>query len=398
MLMKKIVVLGSSGSIGQNALKVIEHLGPDYHVIGLATNINIQVLIKQIKRFKPKYVTVFDYQAHKDIKKILPGNVRLLPCGVEGLAEISAVPESNLVINAITGSVGFTPLLSAVRTGKTIALANKEPMVMAGEIIMKEAFRWKSRIIPVDSEPSAIFQCLQTITGNDYDKFISRIFLTASGGPFHNVKTRFDKITPLQALKHPNWKMGPKITVDSATLMNKGLEAIEIRNFFSIPVSKIEVLVHPQSVIHSAVQLNDKSVLAQMSLPDMKLPIQYAITYPERKPSMVTSIDFLKLKRLDFLKPDFKKFPCLKLAMDSAGKGGCYPAILNAANEIAVEHFLKGQIKFNEIAPVVEKTLNLYNQKSLSSPALSDIVEIDQWARLKAVEIISSVPRRHVGA
>lgn len=391
--MKKIVVLGSTGSIGQNALKVIEHLGPDYHIIGLATNVNIEVLLKQIKRFKVKYVTVFDYQAHKDIKKILPGNIKLLPCGVEGLSEISALAEADMVLNAVTGSVGFSPLLSAIRCGKAIALANKEPMVMAGDIIIKEAFKWKAQIIPVDSEPSAIFQCLQNVTGNEYNKFVSKIFLTASGGPFHNVKTKFKNITPLQALKHPKWKMGPKITVDSATLMNKGLEVIEIKNFFSIPVSKIEVLIHPQSIIHSAVQLNDNSVLAQMSLPDMRLPIQYAITFPERKSSMLKPINFLKLKRLDFLKPDFKRFPCLRLAMDSAKKGGCYPAILNAANEISVDYFLKGRIQFNKIAYVVEKTLNSYNQRSLSHPTISDIVELDQWARLKAVEIVTTVTR-----
>ncbi len=386
--MKKIVILGSTGSIGVNALKVISKLGSDYRLLGISAHSNVKSFLRQVHKFKPKYVAIFDFDAHAALKKLLPKNIKLLAPGIEGLCEMSSLAEADIILNAVSGAVGFAPLLASIRASKHIALANKEPMVMAGENIMKEAFRWKANIIPVDSEPSAIFQCLQNFNGAKYDDVISRIFLTASGGMFYKYKFSLEKITPAMALKHPTWNMGAKITIDSSTLMNKGLEAIEIKNFFAVSLKKINIMVHPQSIIHSAVELKDKSVLAQMSLPDMKLPIQYAITYPERRVCPVKPMDFFKVARLDFIKADFKKFPCLELAFDSARKGGSYPCVLNAANEIAVESFLKGKIGFCDIPRVIAKTLSLHRPISSVVPSFSDISEIDEWARVKTQEVI----------
>lgn len=406
---KKIVILGSTGSIGVNALEVVDKLGPDYKLLAISAHSNIKSFLKQIHKFKPKYAAIFDFDAHNSLKKILPKNIKLLAPGIEGLCEMASLKEADIILNAVSGSVGFAPLIASIRASKHIALANKEPMVMAGENIMKEAFRWKANIIPVDSEPSAIFQCLQdfrgyapayggTGQGKKYDDVISRIFLTASGGAFYKYKHSLERVTPRMALKHPNWKMGAKITIDSSTLMNKGLEAIEIKNFFAIDIKKINIVVHPQSIVHSAVELKDKSVLAQMSSPDMKLPIQYAITYPERRACAVKPMDFLKLAKLDFVKPDFKKFPCLELAFDSARKGGSYPCALNAANEVAVESFLKGGIGFCDIPRIIAKVLSLHRPISSVIPSFSDISEIDEWARVKAQEVISATARQYNSA
>ncbi|MBU2573254.1 MAG: 1-deoxy-D-xylulose-5-phosphate reductoisomerase [Elusimicrobia bacterium] len=383
--MKRIVILGSTGSIGRNALKVIKHLG--WRALGLAANASVRELMSQIREHKPAYVSVFDPAAASEVKEILPRGVKLLAPGVEGLIEMATLADADIVLNAVSGSVGFVPLAASIRASKHIALANKEPMVMAGETLMKDARRWQARIIPVDSELSAIFQCLEGLKTENYAPAVSRIFLTASGGAFYNYKGDLGKVRLSTALRHPIWKMGPKITVDSATLMNKGLEAIEIKNFFSVPVSKIEVLIHPQSVIHSAVELKDGSVLAQLSRPDMKLPIQYALTYPERVKSPVKPMDFFRLKRLDFAKPDFRKFPCLGLAFEAARKGGAYPAVLNAANEAAVEAFLQGKILFTDIPGIVEDTLGFHHSCNANPPTLAEAVETDQWARAKAAEL-----------
>ncbi|MBI4655517.1 MAG: 1-deoxy-D-xylulose-5-phosphate reductoisomerase [Elusimicrobia bacterium] len=392
--MKKIVILGSTGSIGRNGLKVIKHLGADYRVLGLAANSNVKLLLEQVYNFRPKFVSIFDYKYHKELKRSLPRSIKLLPPGIDGLVELSSMPEADIALNALSGAVGFAPLLASIRTSKQIALANKEPMVMAGRAVMKEAFRWRARIIPVDSEPSAVFQCLQTLGTAGYNDRVSEIFLTASGGPFYR-RADLKNVTPLEALKHPNWKMGPKITIDSATLMNKGLEAIEIMNFFSLPVAKIRVLIHPQSVIHSAVKLNDGSVLAQMSLPDMKIPIQYALTYPDRVKSFAGPLDLARLGSLEFAEPDFKKFPCLPLAFYAAEKGGVYPCILNAANEVAVESFLGGRISFMRIPAITGRVMELYNGKNYE-PALSEIAELDDWARNKAREEAIRIRKRKV--
>lgn len=382
--MKNVVILGSSGSIGLNAVRVIKKLGPGWRVLGLAVNSNLKELRRQLRELRPAHAAVFDYGAWKEFRAEVPRGVRLLPPGVEGLAELASLKEADVVLNSVSGAVGLTPLLAAIRASKQIALANKEPMVMAGELLMKEARRWEARIIPVDSEPSAIFQCLAGIKPGQYDPRVSRVLLTASGGPFYGKKGSLSSVTPAQALKHPRWRMGPKISVDSATLMNKGLEAIEIQNLFSLRAAKIQVLIHPQSVLHSGVEFTDGSVLAQLSNPDMKLPIQYALTWPERARSLVKPLDLVRLSRLDFQEPDFRRFPCLGLALDAARRGGIFPAALNAANEVAVARFLSGGIRFTDIAVVVERVLARCG--SGVRLTLAGAVETDGWARQIAAD------------
>ena len=392
--MKNIVILGSTGSIGVNAVKAVKNLGKGWKVLGIAANSNLEALGAQMRALKPGYVTAFDYEAWKELKASAPRGVKVLPPGVEGLVEMASLEDADIVLSAVTGAVGLAPLLAAIRGSKHVALANKEPMVMAGELLMKEADRWQARIIPVDSEPSAIFQCLASVKPGHYDDAVSRIFLTASGGPFYKTKGSLAAVTPAQALKHPRWSMGPKITVDSATLMNKGLEAIEIKNLFSLKLSKIEVVIHPQSAVHSAVEFNDGSVLAQMSVPDMKLPIQYALTWPQRAASLAAPLDLYKLARLDFAKPDFRRFPCLELAFQAARAGGISPAALNAANEVAVAAFIAGRLRFTDIPTVVEKTLAACRGDSRSGLTIAAAVEADGWARQKAAAISAILRKR----
>lgn len=390
---RNVVILGSTGSIGVNALKAVRSLGKGWKVLGLAANSNLKALAAQVREYRPAFVSVFDYDSWKELKASAPRGVKVLPPGVEGLAEMASLKEAGIVLNSVTGAVGFAPLLAAIRASKHIALANKEPMVMAGGLLMQEAERWQARIIPVDSEPSAIFQCLAGLKPGQYDAAVSRVFLTASGGPFYAHKGSLDGVTPAQALKHPRWSMGPKITVDSSTLMNKGLEAIEIQNLFSLPISKVQVLIHPQSVVHSGVEFRDGSVLAQLSWPDMKLPIQYALTWPDRAPSLAEPLDFFRLARLDFARPDFRRFPCLELAFDAARRGGVYPAVLNAANETAVEAFLGGRLPFTGIPRVVEKTLAACRGGG-GRLTLGAAVEADGWARQKAAELAAVSKKR----
>lgn len=392
--MKNIVILGSTGSIGLNAVKAVRNLGKGWRVLGLAANSSLEALGAQVRALKPGYVTVFDYEAWKQFKASAPRGVKVLPPGVEGLVELASLADADIVLSAVTGAVGLAPLLAAIRGSKHVALANKEPMVMAGELLMKEAERWQARVIPVDSEPSAIFQCLASVKPGHYDDAVSRVFLTASGGPFYKTKGSLAAVTPAQALKHPRWSMGPKITVDSATLMNKGLEAIEIKNLFSLKLSKIEVVIHPQSAVHSGVEFRDGSVLAQLSVPDMKLPIQYALTWPQRAPSLAGPLDLYKLARLDFAKPDFRRFPCLELAFGAARAGGIRPAALNAANEVAVGEFIAGRLRFTDIPAVVEKTLAACRGDSRSALTLAGAVEADGWARQKAAAISATLRKR----
>jgi 1-deoxy-D-xylulose-5-phosphate reductoisomerase len=391
--MKNIVILGSTGSIGANAVAAVKNLGKGWRVLGLSANSNLKALAAQMRAVKPAYVTVFDHAAWQELKAAAPRGVKVLPPGVEGLVEMASLKEADIVLNSVTGAVGFAPLLAAIRASKHIALANKEPMVMAGGLLMKEAARWQARIIPVDSEPSAIFQCLAGVKPGAYDASLNRVLLTASGGPFYRTKGSLASVTPAQALKHPRWSMGPKITVDSSTLMNKGLEAIEIMNLFSLPVSKIQVLVHPQSAVHSGVEFRDGSVLAQLSNPDMRLPIQYALTWPDRAPSLAEPLDFFRLARLDFFEPDFRRFPCLELAFHAARKGGIHPAALNAANEIAVERFIAGRLRFTDIPKVVERTLAACGGGS-DRLTLGEAVEADGWARQKAADIADEARKR----
>ena len=384
--MKKIAILGSTGSIGVNALNVVRQMPEHFQVHGLAAHSNHALVAKQAKEFRPKCLTMFEAHSGAELRKSFGAGARHLPSGVEGLVEMAAHPDVDVVLTSLVGGVGFAPLLAAVKSGKTVALANKEPMVMAGAQFMKEAERWEARIVPVDSEPSAIFQCIQGAP----KKSIRKVFLTASGGAFAKYKGSLRDVTVAQALHHPTWKMGKKITIDCATLMNKGLETIEIMNLFGLRLDQVEVVVHPQSIIHSAVEFMDGSVLAQMSPPDMKLPIQYAMTYPERITRVIERLDLFKIAELTFRKPDFRRFPCLALAREAAKAGGGMPCVLNAADEIAVESFIAGKIRFTDIPKVVEKTMKAY-RPSGHLPSFAEVVEIDQWAREKAAEITETL-------
>jgi len=360
---KKIAILGSTGSIGQQALDVIRALPSKFRVIGLAGGRNLELLKKQITEFQPSML----YSLAK------------LDFGYKGeflpMEEIASHPEVDLVIIATSGKAGLSPTLAALRAGKVVALANKEVLVMAGEIIIGEAKNHQARILPVDSEHSAIWQCLQ---GEENKP--QRLFLTASGGPFyHYSQPQLSEVTIEQALRHPTWKMGKKVTIDSATLMNKGLEAIEAHWLFAFPFDSIEILIHPQCIIHSIVEFVDGSMKAQLSLPDMRLPIQYAISYPERLPGSRPRLDWSKIQSLSFEPVDYDKFPCLKLALDAGNLGGTYPAVLSAADEVAVELFLNGEINFTDIASVVQKTLEQH--QSIAQPSLEEILAADAWAR-----------------
>lgn len=362
--MKKIAILGSTGSIGQQALDVIRALPDELKVVALTGNKNLELLERQIREFQPK---MFCPSVKPDISY-----------GGEFLSaeEITSHPEVDLVIVATAGKAGLSPTLAALQAGKTVALASKEVLVMAGEIIVREASLHQAQILPIDSEHSAIWQCLQ---GEENKP--QRLFLTASGGPFyHYSQSQLAEVTPEQALQHPVWKMGKKVTIDSATLMNKGLEVIEAHWLFSFPFDSIEILIHPQSIVHSMVEFMDGSLKAQLSWPDMKLPIQYALSYPRRwSNSELPRLDWDKINSLNFEPVDYDRFPCLKLAMDAGKSGGTYPAVLCAADEVAVELFLSHRISFTDIAKVVQKTLEQH--QNIPQPSLEEILAADDWAR-----------------
>jgi 1-deoxy-D-xylulose-5-phosphate reductoisomerase len=369
---KRVAVLGSTGSIGRQTLEVISTLPHRFSVIGLAAGHNTALLSKQISQFKPRFV------GSQDSSRLPKAKYELL-----SLEEMASHPEVDIVVMATSGKWGLEPTLAAVRAGKRIALANKEALVMAGEIITGEARQSGAQIIPVDSEHSAIFQCLQ----GEKQK-ASKIILTASGGPFLGYSpSQLSQVTPEQALKHPSWRMGEKVTIDSATLMNKGLEVIEAHWLFNMPFDNITVLVHPQSIIHSMVEFADGSVKAQLSQPDMRLPIQYALSYPERlsNPSL-PHLDWENIKELNFQPPDYDRFPCLKLAIEAGNKGGTYPAALCAADEIAVELFLARRIKFSDIPRLVEQALE--EHKSTAHPTLEGILAADARTRAKIKKMV----------
>lgn len=390
--MKNIVILGSTGSIGVSALDVIKKLGSDFKVLAISANKNTDLFLEQVKTFAPVYAVVYDKESYKTVNSLIPKTTKLLEPCLESLNFLASLPEADLIINGLVGSIGFSPLISAIKAGKTIALANKEPIVMAGAPLMQECERWNATILPVDSEPSAVFQCLENVDSRTYHKAqgISKILLTASGGPFFKYEGSLDDVTPAQALKHPRWKMGKKITVDSATLMNKGFETIEIMHLFNLPLEKVKIVIHPQSIVHSAVEYIDGSILADLSNPDMRLPIQYAITYPSRFPSPVNKLTLLEMAHLDFYEPDFSRFPCLALAFDSIKKGGGYPAVLNGADEVAVAAFLDSKILFTDIAKVIAYVLNLF--KPTAGPlTLHGAAEINEWAKLTAEESIKTL-------
>lgn len=374
MEQKKIAILGSTGSIGTQTVEVVNHC-KNLSVSVIAANRNVTLLEQQIRQLRPALCAVYDPQAYEELKVRVSDTATRIVCGMEGLLEAAVFPDTDTVVTSMMGSIGLRPTIAAIRAGKTIALANKETLVTAGELVMQEADRYGVAILPVDSEHSAIFQCLE---GNR--PFLQKILLTASGGPFFG-KTKQDlsSVTAADALKHPNWSMGSKITIDSATLMNKGLEVLEAKWLFGVELDQIEVLVHRQSIIHSMVQFTDNSILAQLGTADMKLPIQLALTYPERLPSPAQAVDFAQWNQLTFDQPDTDTFRCLALAYDAGKRGGTMPCVMNGANEIAVEAFLKGQISFLEIAQLVESVMNQH--KTIPSPSLETIFETDSWAR-----------------
>ncbi|MCZ7615517.1 MAG: 1-deoxy-D-xylulose-5-phosphate reductoisomerase [Ignavibacteriaceae bacterium] len=370
--MKKVFILGSTGSIGINCLNVISNLKDEFKVTGLTVNSNTDLLLEQIKLFKPEVVAVKDEQCAKNISGKIPKNCNLL-VGEDGLVKAAVEAEYDIFMGAMVGFAGLAPTIEAVKRGKRIALANKETLVVAGEIVTDLCRANGSEIIPVDSEHSAIYQCL---VGENLNK-VEKLILTASGGPFREKdKSFFESATVDEALNHPNWKMGNKITIDSATMMNKGLEVIEAHWLFGLPADKIEIVIHPQSIIHSMVQFVDGSMKAQMGLPDMKLPIQYALTFPERMKNQFERTNLSSISSLTFYEPDFCKFECLKLAFDALKSGGTAACILNAANEVAVGKFLHKEIKFSHISLLIKKALDKIENKL--SPDLKQYLSVTE--------------------
>ncbi|HEY4613800.1 MAG TPA: 1-deoxy-D-xylulose-5-phosphate reductoisomerase [Bacteroidota bacterium] len=372
---KNIAILGSTGSIGQSSLEVIRNLSDRFCVTYLTANKNIDLLRAQVAEFKPRGVVVLDERNVPALQSTLNSSVEVLS-GEAGLMNIVRRDDVDIVISSLVGFAGLKPTIEAIKHRKTVALANKETLVVAGVLITALVKEYGVRLLPIDSEHSAILQCL---AGEDSGR-MSRLILTASGGPFLNTPPEaLAGVTVEQALNHPNWKMGKKITIDSATLMNKGLEVIEAHWLFSLPPERIEVVIHPQSIIHSMVEFIDGSIKAQLGLPDMKIPIQYALTYPERSAMNGGRVDFPKLQSMTFFQPDKIKFRCLQLAYDALATGGTAPAVLNAANEIAVEAFLDKRISFKQIPELIDRALG--NHTPHRSPELQDILEADQTTR-----------------
>ena len=380
--MKKISILGSTGSIGTQSLDIIRN-NSGFKVVALSTNTSIDLLEKQALEFKPEIVSVGKKEDAIALgEKLKPYGIKV-SYGIEGLIEVASENDADILINSVVGMIGLRPTLKAIEAGKTIALANKETLVTGGEIVMNALKKNQVSMIPVDSEHSAIFQCLQSGKKDEVEKLI----LTASGGPFRGMsKEDIKKVTLQDALKHPNWNMGRKITIDSATLMNKGLEVIEAKWLFDVDVSDIDVVVHPQSIIHSMVEFVDGSVIAQLGEPDMRVPIQYALTYPSRAKNHIKKLNLLESNNLTFEAPDRDVFPCLNLAMKAIDLGGTIPTVLNASNEIAVEYFLNEAIKFTDIPEIVEKSMNLH--RNIINPNLDDILNSDKETRENVIKIL----------
>jgi 1-deoxy-D-xylulose-5-phosphate reductoisomerase len=384
---KRVVVLGATGSIGESALKVARDIPERMEIVGLAANSNAQRLAAAANETRAQTVCLVDETKIETLKRELKYEPRIL-IGEEGLCEIARLNDAQIVLVAIVGTGGLRPALAAIEAGKDLAVASKEILVMAGEIVMREARDNGSKVLPVDSEHNAVFQCLEGKNSSD----IRRILLTASGGPFRETsKKNFDSVTPEQALKHPTWNMGPKITIDSATLFNKGLEMIEAHWLFGVEMKRVEVVIHPQSIVHSMVEFADGSTLAQLSYSDMCFPIQYAVTWPDRVPNTLPPLDFSKLSRLEFFTPRYDDFPALNLARRAGEIGGTLPAVLNAANEVAVAGFLDRHARFPAIWRIVEEVMN--EHASVAHPDLDAILQADQWARQEAQRYVKSVNR-----
>ena len=379
--MKNVVLLGSTGSIGTSTVKVAEDLPDQIRLLALAAGNNSELLLEQTRKHKPAAISIFDPAKANELQSALGVSTQVFS-GEDGLIKLATLPAADIVLIAIVGTAGLKPALAAIRAGKDIAVASKEILVMAGEIVMNEARKHGVRVLAVDSEHSAIFQCLDGKPANS----VRKLLLTASGGPFRDKslwpKEKFSEITVERALKHPSWVMGPKITIDSATLFNKGLEMIEARWLFDIEMARVGVVVHPQSIVHSMVEFVDGSLLAQLSTPDMCLPIQYALTYPDRAASERVQTNFPKIGTLTFEEPDVERFPAIELARRAGEIGGTLPAVLNAANEIAVEAFVNRKINFPQITELVRRTMAAH--KTVSHPTLEQILEADNWARRTA--------------
>ena len=386
--MKSIVILGSTGSIGTNTLDIVERFPDEFRIVGLTAGNNDEMLAEQIRRFRPQAVAMSTEAAAVRLRERCSGLPTEIVSGQEGLARVASLSDAELVVSAIVGGAGLVPTLAAIRGKKHIALANKEPMVMAGQLMQEEARRAGVRIFPVDSEHSAIFQSLEGHRIKD----VRRLILTASGGALWNLpKEALSDVTPERALQHPNWKMGAKITIDSATLMNKGLEVVEARWLFDIPESRIDVLIHRESIIHSLVEYEDRSMISQLGLPDMRTPISYAMCYPDRLPLDLPSLDLTEIGTLTFCKPDHDRFPCLRLGYESLRIGGTMPAAMNAANEIAVDAFLNGGIRFTDISDIIQSTMQAHTPQPVLS--VEAALEADRWAREKADSLVHTLAR-----
>jgi len=383
--MKNVVVLGSTGSIGCNTLDVIDGLQDKFRIFALSAHSQVELIAEQAEKFKPKSIALADESHLEEFKTRITDDQIDYCLGESALVELAQHSETDIVVNALVGAVGLKATLAALKAGKVVALANKESIVMAGSLVMAAVAESDGWLVPIDSEHSAVLQCLRGEAPNQ----VAKLLLTASGGPFlHRPKERFPSITPEEALQHPNWKMGSKITIDSATMMNKGLEVIEAHYLFNLPPERIEVVIHPQSIIHSMVEYIDGSIKAQLSTPDMRIPIQYALTYPDRSDAAFVTTDLTKTGTLSFEAPDLDRFPCLRLAYQSLENGEGYPTVLNAANEIAVEAFLNKTIGFEDIPELIKKVIDDYKAPAVLD--LDSILEIDGWAREKCREKISN--------
>ncbi len=398
MKRKRVVILGATGSIGESALKVARDIPGRMQIVGLAANSNAEKLAATANETRAPFVCLVNETKIDILRRTLEYKPRIFS-GDAGLCEIASLTDADMVLVAIVGTGGLRPALTAIEAGKDLAVASKEILVMAGEIVMREARENGVRVLPVDSEHNAIFQCLEgkrsTLNAESFTLDVSdvrRIILTASGGPFRETPRKdFDSITPEQALKHPTWNMGSKITIDSATLFNKGLEMIEARWLFDVETKRVEVVIHPQSIVHSMVEFTDGSTLAQLSYSDMCFPIQYAVTWPDRVPNTLPPLDFSKLSKLEFFTPRYEDFPALNLARRAGETGGTLPAVMNAANEIAVAAFLDRRVRFPQIWHVVEEVMNRH--KAIAHPNLDAILAADQWARNEAQGCVKSLSR-----
>ncbi len=377
--MKRVAVLGSTGSIGTQTLEVLDGLGPDFVLAGIAANTQWELLAEQVQRYKPRRAVLSSLDLFPHLREKLAGNCVELAGGPDAVADLAASDEVDLVVNAIVGSCGLPPALAALRAGKTVALANKECLVMAGRLVNQAANEGRGRLVPVDSEHSAIFQALNAGRRSE----VRSVWLTASGGPFLDLPLdELPRVTPEMALRHPTWAMGPKVTIDSATMMNKALEVIEAKWLFGLEPDQIHVVVHPQAIVHSLVEFRDGSMIAQLGPPDMRVPIQYALTWPERREGRVPSVDLAEIGRLEFREPEPERFPALALGYKAARAGGTMGAVLNAANEVAVQAFLEGRIAFTDIPRLVSDVMSRH--EVVAEPDLEAIEAADRWARQEA--------------